>query len=154
MRYLNKAGQQHINFEKKIMLQRDEQPIARAMYILGQIGAMVCHEQGPKPDISILTHMAAHPAEGFWLAVSSIDGARAPGRGRGRTLTRWKRKEIARLGRLLPHPLPASASAQAQMPFWAGYCQYWDDVLKSHVPQAASDSSRKPDGRQPRHVNA
>ncbi len=103
---------------------------------LCQIGTI--DDRGPKPDTSILTHIAAHPADGFWLAVSSIEETRAPLRGHGRTLAQWKRREVARLGRLLPHPLPERASAQAQTPFWAGYCEYWDVVLKVHVATETS----------------
>jgi hypothetical protein len=136
------------------MLLRDNHPFARSMYLLGQIGAIVCHERGPKSDTSILTHMASHPAEGFWLAMSDINGARTPIRGSARALLQWKRKEIARLARMLPHPLPESASAQAQMPFWAGYCQYWDDVLKAHVETGPGQSTRQADDHRVRHVNA
>jgi hypothetical protein len=136
------------------MLQRDNHSFARSMYLLGQIGAIVCHERGPKTDTSILTHMATHPAEGFWHAISAIDIGNAPKRRDSRALVKWKRQEIARLARMLPQPLPESASAQAQMPFWAGYCQYWDDVLKAHVDHESNPSAREDDDHQCRHVNA
>jgi hypothetical protein len=139
---------------RNAMQTRDDHSFARSMYLLGQIGAIVCHERGPKTDTSILTHMASQPAQGFWLALSSIDCARLPARGERRALLQWKRKEIARLARMLPRPLPESASAQAQMPFWAGYCQYWNDVLKTHVVTAPEHAPRHADDHPSRHVNA
>jgi hypothetical protein len=136
------------------MQRMDNQTFARAMYILGQIGAIVCHERGPKTDTSILTEMASNPARGFWLALSSIDESLAPLRGMERVLVRWKRKEIARLGRTLPQPIPNKASAQEQMPFWAGYCQYWDDVLKTHAISETDGLSSRTDETHRRHINA
>jgi hypothetical protein len=108
-------------------------PSTHTMYLLGRIGAIICHECGSCADTAVLHDMASRPAEGFWLAISGMDAACAPLRGRGRVLLAWKRKEVARLSRGLTQPLPASASTQAQMPFWAGYCQYWNELLRAHV---------------------
>jgi hypothetical protein len=130
-----------------------EHPFARTMYILGQIGAIICHDRGPKIDTSILTEMATTPATGFWLAVSGMNDACPPTRSASRALLHWKRKEIARLSRMLPHPLPEEASSQEQVPFWAGYCQYWEGVLKTHVEQT-TEPTRVTDELRLRHLNA
>ncbi|SAK50193.1 hypothetical protein AWB76_01428 [Caballeronia temeraria] len=110
-----------------------EPPMAKAMYILGQIGAIICHERGPSPQTEVLTKMASRPAEGFSIAVERMNDMCPPRRGHRRALLQWKHKEIGRLRRMLPDPLPTAASAHSQMPFWAGYCQYWEDMLKAHV---------------------
>jgi hypothetical protein len=110
-----------------------EPSMAKAMYILGQIGAIICHERGPSPQTNVLTRMASRPAEGFGIAINEMNALCPPRRGHRRALLEWKHQEIRRLGRMLPSPLPATASAHAQMPFWAGYCQYWEDMLKDHA---------------------
>src|SRR5579875_3546497 len=89
-----------------------DESIEKAMYILGQIGAIVCHERGPRPNTAILATMASHPAEGLRLAATRMNELCPAVRGPRRTLLQWKRKEIARLARMLPHPLPADACAQ------------------------------------------
>jgi hypothetical protein len=108
-------------------------PLAKIMYILGQIGAIICHERGPSPQTSVLTRMASRPAEGFASAMAEMNALCPPRRGHRRALLQWKHKEIRRLSRMLPDPLPETASAQTQMPFWAGYCQYWEEILKARV---------------------
>ncbi|WP_232471028.1 hypothetical protein [Caballeronia hypogeia] len=113
--------------------------MAKAMYILGQIGAIICHESGPCPQTAVLTKMASRPAEGFSIAVASMDELCSPQLGNRRTLLRWKHREIRRLRRMLPDPLPTAASAQSQMPFWDGYCRYWQDMLKA---DAQNDAER------------
>jgi len=113
------------------MQDHSEPPMAKAMYILGQIGAIICHERGPRPQTAVLTKMASRPAEGFSIAVASMNEMCPPRRGERRALLQWKHKEIGRLRRMLPDPLPTAASAHTQMPFWAGYCQYWEDMLKA-----------------------
>ncbi|WP_244850729.1 hypothetical protein [Caballeronia sp. SL2Y3] len=128
--------------------------IERSMYILGQIGAIVCHERGPRPNTAILTTMASHPAEGLWLAITRMNELCPAVRGPRRTLLQWKRREIARLARMLPHPLPADACAQTQAPFWAGYCQYWEDVLKQHVDREMDAPAVAVDEVPARRVNA
>ncbi|SAL01134.1 hypothetical protein [Caballeronia ptereochthonis] len=110
-----------------------EPSMARAMYILGQIGAIICHERGPCPQTNVLIGMASRPAEGFTIAVAEMNALCPPRRGHRRALLQWKHKEIRRLSRMLPDPLPTAASAQTQMPFWAGYCQYWEDMLNDHA---------------------
>ncbi|SAL38179.1 hypothetical protein AWB73_03837 [Caballeronia turbans] len=110
-----------------------EPPMAKAMFILGQIGAIICHERGPCPQTAVLTKMASRPAEGFSIAVARMNEMCLPRRGHRRALLQWKHKEIRRLGKMLPDPLPTAASAHTQMPFWAGYCQYWEDMLKDHI---------------------
>ncbi|WP_250516403.1 hypothetical protein [Caballeronia sp. INDeC2] len=110
-----------------------EPPMAKAMFILGQIGAIICHERGPRPQTAVLTKMASRPAEGFSIAVARMNEMCPPRRGHRRALLQWKHKEIRRLSRMLPDPLPTAASAHTQMPFWAGYCQYWEDMLKEHA---------------------
>lgn len=136
------------------MQKQVDYPIEQAMFILGQIGAVICHERGPRPNTSILTTMASRPAEGFWAALTRMNELSTPTRGSGRTLLRWKRQEIARLSRMLPHPLPSDVGAQAQMPFWAGYCQYWDDVLKEHVSPDTEPSSVELQPRPHQQVDA
>ncbi|WP_244817851.1 hypothetical protein [Caballeronia sp. Lep1P3] len=131
-----------------------EQSIERTMYILGQIGAIVCHERGPRPNTGILTTMASRPAEGLWLAVARLNELCPATRGPRRTLLQWKRKEIGRLSRMLPHPLPGDACAKTQVPFWAGYCRYWDDVLKQHVEQEAEQPAVTSDDIPARRINA
>lgn len=128
--------------------------IERTMYLLGQIGAVICHERGPRPDTTILTQMASRPAEGFWQAVAQMNELCPAIRGPRRTLLQWKRKEIARLSRMLPHPLPADACSRTQMPFWAGYCRYWDDVLKQHVERETEQPAVAMDEVPARRVNA
>jgi hypothetical protein len=124
------------------------------MYVLGQIGAIVCHERGPRMDTSILNTMASRPAEGFWLALTTINASSGVAQGYGRALLHEKRREIARLSRTLAHPLPDAASSQAQMPFWAGYCHYWDSMGKLHLDKEGDAPSRFADGDQPRLINA
>jgi hypothetical protein len=110
-----------------------EPSMARVMYVLGQIGAIICHERGPSPHTNVLTRMASHPAEGFAIAIAEMNALCPPRRGHRRALLQWKHKEIERLSRMLPDPLPQIASTQKQMPFWAGYCQYWEDMLRDRV---------------------
>ncbi|SAL60114.1 hypothetical protein AWB74_02965 [Caballeronia arvi] len=110
-----------------------EHPMSRAMYILGQIGAIICHERGPRPQTAVLNKMASRPAEGFSIAIASMNALCPPRRGHRRALLQWKHAEIRRLADMLPDPLPTGASAYSQMPFWAGYCQYWEYMLKQHV---------------------
>src|ERR1700761_234659 len=95
--------------------------LAEAMTVLGRIGAVVCHERGPKTDTALLTTLASNPAEGFWQAIACLN-ARCPSATINRcALLMAKRHEIARLARALPHPLPANVPACEQAPFWAGY---------------------------------
>ncbi|BAN28129.1 putative uncharacterized protein (plasmid) [Caballeronia insecticola] len=103
------------------------------MYILGQIGAIMCHERGPRPATNVLTTMASRPAEGLTIALAEMHAQCPPRRGHRRTLLQWKQKEIQRLRSALPDTLPTAVSAQTQMPFWAGYCQYWEDMLKPQI---------------------
>jgi len=131
-----------------------DQSIERTMYILGQIGAIICHERGPRPDTTILTMMASRPAEGFWHAVAQMNELCPAIRGPRRTLLQWKRKEVVRLSRMLPHPLPGDACSQTQMPFWAGYCQYWDDVLRQHVECETEQTAVAMDEVSARRINA
>lgn len=112
-----------------------EPPMAKAMFILGQIGAIICHEHGPRPQTAVLTKMASRPAEGFSIAVATMDELCPSRRGHRRALLQWKHKEIRRLSRMLPDPLPTAASAHTQIPFWIGYCQYWEEMLKEHVQE-------------------
>jgi hypothetical protein len=105
----------------------DEASHEHALFVLGQIGAMICHEPGPKAGTSVLTKLAARPAEGFWSAMAHMN---APGAG---PLLARKRRDIARLLGTLAHPLPECASSQAQKAFWAGYCNYWDGLLQTHI---------------------
>jgi len=128
--------------------------IEKTMFILGQMGAIICHERGPRPNTAILTTMASHPAKGLWLAVTRLNELCPATRGPRRALLQWKRREIGRLSRLLPHPLPADACAQTQIPFWAGYCQYWEDVLKQHVEPETDPASVAVDEIAARRVNA
>lgn len=123
----------HIDNPRGVMQHPSEPPMARVMYILGQIGAIICHERGPRPHTTVLTKMAARPAEGFSIAMARMNEMSGPRRGQARALLQSKRDEIARLRDMLPDPLPTGASAHSQMPFWAGYCQYWDHLLKEHV---------------------
>lgn len=139
--------------DRGAMQNQAEQPVEQAMYILGQIGAVICHDHGPRPNTSILTKMASRPAEGLWFAVARMDELCPPQRGSRRTLLRWKHEEIGRLSRLLPHPLPADACAKTQMPFWAGYCQYWEDVLKQHVQRDIDRLSIELNGLQRKSAN-
>jgi hypothetical protein len=111
-----------------------ERPMAKAMYILGQIGAIICHENGPRPQTAVLTKMASRPAEGFSIAIARMDELCARQGGICATQLQSKHEAIQRLRTLLPDPLPTAASAQTQMPFWDGYCQYWQDMLKTDVP--------------------
>jgi hypothetical protein len=122
------------------MQQAADPHFARTMTILGQIGAIICHERGPRSDTSILTTLASRPAEGFWLAVSGMNDSCPSTRGPGRVLLHWKRREIVRLSRMLPQPLPDAASSLEQMPFWASYCEYWNGIVKSHVEARADDT--------------
>ncbi|MDR5761249.1 hypothetical protein [Caballeronia sp. LZ035] len=115
-------------------------PLAKVMYILGQMGAIICHERGPSPQTSVLTRMASRPAEGLADALAEMNALGTPRRGHRRALLQWKHAEILRLRRMLPDALPAAASAHTQMPFWAGYCQYWEEILKAHT---------EPDGERP-----
>ena len=110
-----------------------EPPMAKAMFILGQIGAIICHERGPRPQTAVLTKMASRPAEGFSIAVAKMDELCPSRRGHRRALLQWKHNEIRRLSRMLPDPLPTAASAHTQIPFWIGYCQYWEEMLKEDV---------------------
>ncbi|SAL56198.1 hypothetical protein AWB71_03007 [Caballeronia peredens] len=116
-----------------------EPSMARAMYILGQIGAIICHERGPRPQTNVLTTMASRPAEGLTIALAEMNAQCPPQRGHRRALLQWKQNEIQRLRRALPVSLPTAVCAQTQMPFWAGYCQYWEDMLK---PQIGHDVDR------------
>ncbi|KND61863.1 hypothetical protein BVER_05921c [Candidatus Burkholderia verschuerenii] len=136
------------------MQQAVEHHFARTMYLLGQIGAILCHERGPRSDTSILTTMASRPAEGFWQAVSAMNESCPPTRSVGRNLLRWKRHEIARLSQMLPRPLPDEASSLEQMPFWAGYCEYWNRMLKTPVDADTNGASSIADQHPLRHVNA
>jgi hypothetical protein len=104
-----------------------------AMSVLGQIGAIICHEPGAKPDTSILTKLAARPAEGFWAAIARMNALDANARRGVCPLTARKRREIARLMRTLAQPLPRSTPAGAQAAFWTAYCTYWDALLRTHV---------------------
>ena len=45
------------------MQDHSEPPMAKAMYILGQIGAIICHERGPRPQTAVLTKMADDRAD-------------------------------------------------------------------------------------------
>ncbi|MFM0326799.1 hypothetical protein [Caballeronia glebae] len=112
------------------MQHHSETPTARVMYILGQIGAIICHERGPSPQTNVLNTMASRPAEGLRLAVDEMNASWPPLRGHRRTLLQWKHREIRRLSGMLPDCLPEAVSAHAQMPFWAGYCQYWEAMLQ------------------------
>jgi hypothetical protein len=105
----------------------DETSHEQALFVLGQIGAMICHEPGPKPGTFVLTKLAARPAEGFWSAMAHMSAS-----GAGTQLER-KRRDIVRLLRTLVHPLPERASSQAQKAFWTGYCNYWDALLQTHM---------------------
>ena len=106
---------------------------ANAMFVLGQIGAIICHEPGPRPETAILTVMASRPAEALWLAVARLNESSRCARGDSAALLERKRQAIARLCRLLPHPLPCTMSGETQMSFWAGYCAYWNEILKAHA---------------------
>jgi hypothetical protein len=111
----------------------DETSQEDALFVLGRIGAMICHEPGPKPGTFVLTKLAARPREGFWSAMAQMSAS-----GAGPLLER-KRREIARQVRTLAHPLPERASSSGQGAFWAGYCSYWDGLLHTHLGQATQD---------------
>ncbi|KMZ11682.1 hypothetical protein BHUM_04234 [Candidatus Burkholderia humilis] len=111
----------------------DETSHERALFVLGQIGATICHEPGPKPGTSVLTRLAARPADGFWSAIADMNAL-----GTGSLLER-KRRDITRLVRTLAHPMPQRASSHEQGAFWAGYCNYWDALLQTHIRQDTQD---------------
>lgn len=114
---------------------------SNGMFLLGRIGAIICHEPGPKPDTAILLAIASRPAEGFWLAIARLNESSRCAQDDRATLLQRKRQTIARVSRMLPHPLPSTASGEAQTAFWAGYCAYWNEILKTHTERTAELAS-------------
>ncbi|CAH2788060.1 MAG: hypothetical protein CBHOC_2174 [uncultured Caballeronia sp.] len=90
---------------------------ANAMFVLGRIGAIVCHAPRPRCETAILPAMAAHPADGLWLAIARLNDSSQRARPDEAMLLQHKRQTVARLSRLLPHPLPLAVSGEAQMSF-------------------------------------